>query len=110
VRLVEAPSPAQLAAVTAVPGVTDVAVSSAPNDAASPAHDAAPSEELDDHSGAVDAVLTCRLTDLRHHAPAVVRALVEAGAQIIGVREESRTLEDVYFEVMGRRPQVEELS
>jgi len=36
-----------------------------------------------------------------------VRALVEAGAQILGVHEESRTLEDVYFEVMGRRPQVE---
>ena len=51
--------------------------------------------------------LTCQLTDLRADAPAVVRTLVEAGAHVIGVREASRTLEDVYFEVMGRRPQLE---
>jgi ABC-2 type transport system ATP-binding protein len=118
VRLVEAPSPAQLAAVAAVAGVTDVMVSSAddaapsvaPDAAASRAHDAPRSPERHDRADVADAVLTCRLTDFRRDAPAVVRALVEAGAQIAGVREESRTLEDVYFEVMGRRPQVEELT
>ncbi len=37
----------------------------------------------------------------------MVGALVETGAEVVGVHQASRTLEDVYFEVMGRRPQVE---
>ena len=36
--------------------------------------------------------------------PAVVRALVGAGAAIVTVRERATTLEQVYFEVMGVRP------
>jgi len=91
VTLVEAPTPVQLAAVAAIPGVSHVAADTAPIDP----------------DVAADASLTCRLTDLRRDAPAVVRSLIEVGAQVIGVHEESRTLEDVYFEVMGRRPQVE---
>ena len=36
--------------------------------------------------------------------PAVVRALVSAGAEIVEVRERSATLEEAYFDVMGVRP------
>ena len=36
--------------------------------------------------------------------PALVRALVAAGADIVAVRERATTLEQVYFEVMGVRP------
>jgi ABC-2 type transport system ATP-binding protein len=91
VALVEEPTGAQLAAVAAIPGVSHVAAGTAPVDP----------------GVAADASLSCRLVDLRRDAPAVVRVLVENGAQVIGVHEESRTLEDVYFDVMGRRPQVE---
>ena len=58
--------------------------------------------------GAAPRSISLELHDLRHDAPAVVRALVEAGAGVVGVREESRSLEAVYFEVMGARPQLEE--
>jgi hypothetical protein len=37
-------------------------------------------------------------------APELVRALVAAGADIVMVRERATTLEEVYFEVMGARP------
>jgi glycine/D-amino acid oxidase-like deaminating enzyme len=37
--------------------------------------------------------------------PALVRALVAAGAEILEVRERATTLEQVYFEVMGVRPE-----
>ena len=37
--------------------------------------------------------------------PAIVRALVAAGADIVEVRERATTLEQVYFEVMGVRPE-----
>ena len=36
--------------------------------------------------------------------PAIVRALVGAGAEIVEVRERATTLEQVYFDVMGVRP------
>jgi hypothetical protein len=36
--------------------------------------------------------------------PGLVRALVLAGAEIAGVHERASTLEDVYFDVMGVRP------
>jgi ABC-2 type transport system ATP-binding protein len=36
--------------------------------------------------------------------PSVVRALVAAGAEIVEVRERATTLEQVYFDVMGVRP------
>jgi ABC-2 type transport system ATP-binding protein len=36
--------------------------------------------------------------------PAIVRALVAAGAEIVEVRERATTLEQVYFDVMGVRP------
>ena len=36
--------------------------------------------------------------------PSLVRALVAAGADILEVRERATTLEQVYFEVMGVRP------
>ena len=39
-------------------------------------------------------------------APAVVRALVAAGADIVEVRVERLSLETIYFEVMGVRPGV----
>ncbi len=37
--------------------------------------------------------------------PALIRALVGAGADIVEVRERATTLEQVYFEVMGVRPE-----
>jgi ABC-2 type transport system ATP-binding protein len=52
-------------------------------------------------------VLSIGLADLRRDAPAVVRTLVGAGADLLGLREEARSLEAVYFEVMGSRPQLE---
>ena len=36
--------------------------------------------------------------------PALIRALVAAGAEIVEVRERATTLEQVYFDVMGVRP------
>jgi ABC-2 type transport system ATP-binding protein len=36
--------------------------------------------------------------------PTIVRALVAAGAEIVEVRERATTLEQVYFDVMGVRP------
>jgi len=40
-------------------------------------------------------------------APAVVRALVAGGADILEVRVERISLEDIYFEIMGVRPDAE---
>jgi ABC-2 type transport system ATP-binding protein len=40
--------------------------------------------------------------------PALVRALVAAGADILEVRERATTLEQAYFEVMGVRPEHDE--
>ena len=40
----------------------------------------------------------------RRSTPALVRTLVAAGADIVEVRERATTLEQVYFEVMGVRP------
>jgi hypothetical protein len=37
-------------------------------------------------------------------APAVVRAIVGAGGEIVDVTPERRSLEAVYFDVMGVRP------
>jgi glycine/D-amino acid oxidase-like deaminating enzyme len=36
--------------------------------------------------------------------PSLVRTLVAAGADIVEVRERATTLEEIYFEVMGVRP------
>jgi hypothetical protein len=59
-------------------------------------------------AGVIDAAaregqLTVSLGDERA-TPAVVRALVGAGAAIDEVRRHAATLEDVYFEVMGAAP------
>jgi hypothetical protein len=109
-----APTSAVLAAVAAVPGVSQVAPLAHGNDGEG-ASNGDPSTDgisaLDGHAstdgdGAPEG-LTCRLTDARAETPAVVRAVVGAGGLVLGVEAASRTLEDVYFEVMGRRPQVE---
>jgi ABC-2 type transport system ATP-binding protein len=42
-------------------------------------------------------------------APAVVRALVAAGADVVEVRVEHTTLEQIYFDVMGVRPAGDEV-
>jgi ABC-2 type transport system ATP-binding protein len=83
IELLEPPSEAQLSVLRATPGVGDV------------------SGDTDPH------VVVVELADLRRDTPAVVRVLVEAGAGVLGVREEARSLEAVYFEVMGSRPQLE---
>jgi ABC-2 type transport system ATP-binding protein len=51
-----------------------------------------------------DGRLSVALDDPRAETPALVRALVAAGAGIVEVRERAASLEDVYFEVMGVRP------
>ena len=112
VTLVEAPTQAQLAAVAALTGVSHVAAAGARRVGGEAGGSGAQTVRRRERGGngaddGAGAALTCRLTDLRSDAPRVVRALVEAGGQVIGVHEASRTLEDVYFEVMGRRPQVE---
>ena len=75
VRLAARAGPGMLAAVRAAPGVTAV-------------------------QAAADG-LTAALRDAEADTPALVRALVAAGAAILEVRREAATLEDVYFEVMG---------
>ena len=42
-------------------------------------------------------------------APAVVRALVAAGAEVVEIRIEHTTLEQIYFDVMGVRPAGDEV-
>ena len=51
-----------------------------------------------------DRVLHLVATDPESVAPAVVRAIVAAGADIVEVHVERTSLEQVYFEVMGVRP------
>jgi ABC-2 type transport system ATP-binding protein len=104
VDLVELPTEAQLAAVAGLPRVSHVAAAVVTTSGDTLASAAEAAGERQPRGGGM---LTCQLTDLRVDAPDVVRALVEAGARVISVREVSRTLEDVYFEVMGRRPQLE---
>jgi ABC-2 type transport system ATP-binding protein len=83
VALVEPATDAQLAALRATPGVVRVG---------------------DDGNASV---LLVELGDLRADTPAVVRALVESGAGVLGVNEAARSLESAYFEVMGSHPQLE---
>jgi ABC-2 type transport system ATP-binding protein len=80
VGLAAPPSEALVAAACAVPGVTDVEVAAA------------------------DRRLIVSAADPTGVAPALVRALVAAGADIVEVRERVTTLEQVYFDVMGVRP------
>jgi ABC-2 type transport system ATP-binding protein len=54
--------------------------------------------EVADHRLVVSAAEPAAVT------PAIVRALVAAGAEIVEVRERATTLEQVYFDVMGVRP------
>jgi len=53
---------------------------------------------------AVDRRLVVAAADPLAVTPGVVRALVGAGADITAVHEHATTLEQVYFEVMGARP------
>jgi ABC-2 type transport system ATP-binding protein len=52
----------------------------------------------------VDGVLRVSGDDPESLAPAVVRALVASGADVVELRPERATLERVYFDVMGVRP------
>ncbi len=52
----------------------------------------------------VDGVLRIGAADPESIAPAVVRALVAAGLDIVEVRTEQTSLERLYFEVMGVQP------
>ena len=56
-----------------------------------------------------DGVLRIVTDDPEDVAPAVVRALVASGAEIVEVRPESPSLERIYFDVMGVRPGAEPL-
>ncbi len=49
-------------------------------------------------------LLDVSLGDIQRDTPGVVRALVEGGAALLGVRARTASLEEVYFEVMGARP------
>ena len=48
-----------------------------------------------------DGALVVEVHDPRGDNPELVRALVEAGARIVGVREEAATLEQVYLDLVG---------
>ena len=52
----------------------------------------------------IDGVLRVGADEPESIAPAVVRAVVAAGGEIIEVKVERSTLEQIYFEVMGVRP------
>jgi ABC-2 type transport system ATP-binding protein len=52
----------------------------------------------------VDGVLRVGATDPESIAPAVVRSLVAAGGDIVEVRVDRTSLEQIYFDVMGVRP------
>jgi ABC-2 type transport system ATP-binding protein len=54
-----------------------------------------------DGARAEDSSLLVEVGDPRGDNPELVRALVEAGARIVGVREESLTLEQVYLDMVG---------
>ena len=51
-----------------------------------------------------DGLLHLGADDPASIAPAVVRALVAAGADVVEVRVERISLEQIYFDVMGVRP------
>jgi len=78
IGLAGAPTEAVIAAARSVPGITRVEVS--------------------------DARLVVSAGHPAAVTPALVRALVVAGADITAVHEHATTLEQVYFEVMGARP------
>jgi ABC-2 type transport system ATP-binding protein len=82
VELGGVPAPAMAAAAGRVDGVSAV--------------------ELLDHR------LIAHAPDPRGIAPALVRALVATGADIVEVRERATSLEQIYFEVMGVRPDGDE--
>jgi len=48
--------------------------------------------------------LTLKVADIERGTPALVNALVSAGAQVLEVRPEVPALEDVYLHLMGARP------
>ena len=50
---------------------------------------------------AEDGALLVEVGDPRGDNPELVRALVDAGARIVGVREEALTLEQVYLDMVG---------
>jgi ABC-2 type transport system ATP-binding protein len=75
--------------------------------ASSPSPDAlAALRRLDGHDGveAADGVLRVRASDPESIAPAVVRSLVSAGGDIVEVRIDRTSLEQIYFDVMGVHP------
>ena len=78
IRLASEPSPATLEALRGLDGVGAV--------------------------DAVDGVLRLDAPDPESIAPAAVRALVTAGGEIVEVRIERTSLEQIYFDVMGVRP------
>ena len=72
-----------------------------------PSPDAIEALQRLDGIGAVDAadgVLRVDAADPESAAPAVVRTLVSAGGEIVEVRIERTSLEQIYFDVMGVRP------
>ena len=61
-----------------------------------------------DSAELVDQRLIVSAPDPRAVTPALVRALVATGTDIVGVRERATSLEQIYFEVMGVRPDADE--
>ena len=55
-----------------------------------------------------DERLVVSAADPRAVTPELIRALVTAGADIVDVRERATSLEQIYFEVMGVRPESDE--
>jgi ABC-2 type transport system ATP-binding protein len=98
--LVLVDSPAGLRGAFGTPTLT-IRLASSPSDAAVEALRA-----LDGTAAieAVDGVLRVGVPDPDTAAPAVVRALVAAGGDVVEVRIERTSLEQIYFDVMGVKP------
>ena len=78
IRLASRPSPAAMEAIRELAGIDGV--------------------------DAADGVLRVGAPDPESVAPSVVRALVAAGGDVVEVRVERTSLEQIYFDVMGVRP------
>ena len=66
---------------------------------------AATAERFDPGATADGSTLTVALTDPERDTPSLVRALVEAGAAVVEVRQETPDLEDVYLHLVSRPTQ-----
>jgi ABC-2 type transport system ATP-binding protein len=102
--LLRVDSPAELRGAMGAHGV-EVALSSDPGaDLLAAAHSVEGVEAIESH----ERRLIVSATEPAIVTPALIRALVAAGADILEVHERATTLEQAYFEVMGVQPDRDE--